>query len=110
MFSVGILQVMCRKKSHHSSYFLRLIEYHSYRRHRDHKPTTTPYQIKVETIKIDNGHLTADVLNTQNAHLFKLDLFLLKDNRFRFRFNEKSPIKPRYEVENIVIDNLEQEA
>ena len=41
--------------------------------------------------------------------LFSLDLYLLKENRFRFRFNELNPIKKRYEVEDVIIDNLEQD-
>lgn len=79
------------------------------RRQRNYKPSTSPYQVQFETIKIDNGHLNADVLNTQNSVVFTLDLYLLKDNRYRFRFNEKSPLKTRYEVEDIIIDPLEQE-
>lgn len=85
-----------------------IIDIHD-RRHRNHKPDTSPYQVQSNTIKIDHGHLTAHVLNTQNSVEFVLDLYALKENRFRFRFNELNPIKKRYEVEDVIVDNLEQE-
>lgn len=69
----------------------------------------SPYVVKFETVKIDNGHLNAQVVNTKNSILFSLDLYLLKDSRFRFRFNELTPLKARYEVKDVIIDDLEQE-
>ena len=62
-----------------------------------------------ETVQIENGHLSAHLVNTKNNVLFTLDLFLLKENRFRFRVNELNPLRKRYEVEGVVIDSLEQE-
>jgi hypothetical protein len=41
--------------------------------------------------------------------VFTLDIYSLKDNRFRFRFNELNPLKVRYEVRDVIIDNLDQE-
>ena len=79
------------------------------RRQRSYKPTQSPYVVDFSTLKIDNGHLNAQAKNTQNSILFSLDLYLLKENRFRFRFNELNPLKKRYEVEDIIIDELEQE-
>lgn len=38
-----------------------------------------------------------------------MDLFLLKNNRMRFKFSELNPIKKRYEVEGVIVDSLEQE-
>lgn len=49
------------------------------------------------------------MLNIENSILFTLDLYLLKENRFRFRLNELNPLKKRYEVEDVIVDNLEQE-
>jgi hypothetical protein len=55
------------------------------------------------------GHLSAVCLNTKHSVQFSLDLYLLKDNRFRFRFNELNPIRPRFEVKDVIIDSLEQD-
>ncbi len=80
------------------------------RRQRNFKPDpSTPYVANLQTVGITNGHLTAEVQNTKNSKLFVLDLYQLRDNRFRFRFNEMNPLKKRYEVEGVIIDDLQQE-
>lgn len=79
------------------------------RRQREHNTGEPIYKANFGTLKIDNGHLSCQVLNTKNSVLFQLDLFLLKDNRLRFKFNELNPLKERYQVEGVIIDNLEQE-
>lgn len=79
------------------------------KRQRDHKPKEPEYEAKFDTLKVENGHLSAVCLNTKNSIQFSLDLYLLKDSRFRFRFNEMNPIKPRFEVKDVIIDSLEQE-
>ena len=38
-----------------------------------------------------------------------MDIYLLKENRFRFRLNELNPLKKRYEVEDVIVDDLQQE-
>jgi hypothetical protein len=81
------------------------------RRQRNYKPDEQlVYKINFETIKIDNGHLQAQVVNAQNSLLFALDLFALKDARFRFKLNELNPLKKRYEVDSeVIVDNLAEE-
>lgn len=66
----------------------------------------------MDTLKVDNGHVSSQVINTKTSVVYVLDLFLLKDNRLRFRFNEFNPLKARYEVDkdqDIIVDSLEQE-
>jgi alpha 1,3-glucosidase len=79
------------------------------KRQRNYKPDISPYVVQSDTLKIQYGHLTAQVLNTKNSVLFVMDLYLLKDNRFRFRLNELNPLKKRYEVEDTIVDDLQQE-
>ena len=79
------------------------------RRQRNYKPDVSPYVVKFDTLKLEKGHVSAHVVNTKNSILFSLDLYLLKDSRFRFRFNELNPLKTRYEVKDVIIDDLEQE-
>jgi hypothetical protein len=73
------------------------------RRHRQNKPTSTPYEAKLDTISLENGQFTCQVLNNDNNILFKLELFFLRDNTFRFKLNELNPLKPRYEVEHALV-------
>ncbi|CAF0929444.1 unnamed protein product [Brachionus calyciflorus] len=79
------------------------------KRQRDHNPGLPAYKANFDTLKVENGHLSCEVVNTNNSVLFKLDLYLLKDNRFRFKLNELQPLHPRYEVEGVVIDSLVEE-
>ena len=79
------------------------------RRHRDHKPESPEFTADVNTAKVENGHLSTVCKNTKNNIMFSLDLYLLKDNRFRFRFNELNPLRTRYEVRDVIIDALDQE-
>lgn len=53
--------------------------------------------------------MSCQVVNLKNSVLFQLDLYLLKDNRLRFKFNELNPLKKRYEVEGVIVDSLEEE-
>jgi alpha 1,3-glucosidase len=79
------------------------------KRHRDHKPESPEFTADVDTVKVENGHLSTVCQNTKNSVMFSLDLWLLKDNRFRFRFNELNPLHKRFEVQDVIIDDLEQE-
>ena len=49
--------------------------------------------------------MTFDVTNTDNGKAFVVDLFGFEDRTFRLKINEAAPIKPRYEVVD-VIDKL----
>ena len=87
-----------------------LFDFSIRRRQRNFKPDlSTPYVVNLHAVGITNGHLTAEVQNTKNAKLFVLDLYQLRDSRFRFRFNELNSLKKRYEVEGVIIDDLQQE-
>src|SRR5438105_4215796 len=80
-----------------------------FRRHRDFKSTVSTYVVNFDSLEIENGHIHSLVTNQQNSVLFTLDLYLLKDSRFRFRFNELKPLRKRFEVENVIIDDLSQD-
>jgi len=85
------------------------LSYFKYRRHRDHKPEFPEFTADFNSVKIENGHLSTLCQNTKSSVVFTLDIYSLKDNRFRFRFNELNPLKVRYEVRDVIIDNLDQE-
>lgn len=79
------------------------------KRHRNFKPDEPEFMVKSDTVKIENGHLSGQCENTKNSVLFSLDMYLLKDNRIRFRVNELNPMKERFEVKDVIIDDLTQE-
>ena len=57
----------------------------------------------METVSLDNEQFTCQVVNQDNNILFKLELFFLRDNTFRLKFNELNPLKKRYEVEHALL-------
>jgi hypothetical protein len=62
-------------------------------------------------VQITNGHLSARVLNELNNVEFTLDLYLLKQNRYRMRFNELNGLRKRFEpFDDVIVDKMEQDA
>lgn len=44
-----------------------------------------------------------DIVNKENQHLFVLKLEGLKGNKFHFEIDEKTPLKPRYRVTDVLV-------
>ncbi|CAF0830952.1 unnamed protein product [Didymodactylos carnosus] len=53
---------------------------------------------------VTNGHLQFVITNTQNNVKFQLDLFTLEENSLRMKINELEPIRKRYEVQNVIVN------
>ncbi|CRK87777.1 CLUMA_CG001536, isoform A [Clunio marinus] len=68
------------------------------RRCRKVQPGSSPYEIIPNTLNTYANHITADIRNNENQHVFVLKLEALKGNMFHFEIDEKSPLKPRYRV------------
>ncbi|KAJ9579720.1 hypothetical protein L9F63_004646 [Diploptera punctata] len=56
------------------------------------------YELHLNTLKVEPSNIQADIVNTQNDARFHFQLFALQDGTFRMKINEKSPLKPRFEV------------
>ncbi|GAB0095795.1 neutral alpha-glucosidase AB [Sergentomyia squamirostris] len=68
------------------------------RRCRKVEPGDTPYEVQLSTVKIFPDHVTADILNKINQHIFTMKLTGLRGNKFHVEIDEKTPLKPRYRV------------
>ena len=44
-----------------------------------------------------------DIVNRRNGVVLKADITSLQGNMFRVRVNEKTPMRPRYEVEGVLV-------
>ncbi|ORY06296.1 hypothetical protein K493DRAFT_252011 [Basidiobolus meristosporus CBS 931.73] len=67
---------------------------------------SSPYTLTTDTLNFKDGLLTGELLNTQNNVPFVFELNVLENSSARFRMNEKTPLKPRYdELKNYVITN-----
>ncbi|KAJ8667800.1 hypothetical protein QAD02_009463 [Eretmocerus hayati] len=70
------------------------------RRCRKVESDKTPYEVVPNTVSHDESTLHAELYNKDTGVYYKLLLTALQNNLFRLHINEKSPIHPRYEVEN----------
>lgn len=67
------------------------------RRHRRLQPGISRYDVLIDTLKESEIGLSVDVFNNENSVVFTLELFPLEDSTFRIKFNEKTPLFPRFE-------------
>ncbi|XP_049774510.1 neutral alpha-glucosidase AB [Schistocerca cancellata] len=67
------------------------------------EPDKSVYVLHLNTLKIEDSVVSAEIQNTQNLVKFKFELFSLSDATFRMKINELSPLKPRYEVEHVLV-------
>jgi len=74
------------------------------KRQRDYKPEASPYSLLADSTGILNDDtFTANVINSEENVLFKLELSYLTDNSLRFRLNELNPLKQRYEAPEALV-------
>jgi alpha 1,3-glucosidase len=57
----------------------------------------SPYNVVKDTINIENGIVSGELINTDNEVSFIFEIHLLINNIARIRINEKYPLKPRYD-------------
>ncbi|XP_064827843.1 neutral alpha-glucosidase AB-like isoform X1 [Oncorhynchus masou masou] len=72
-------------------------------RQRAMKPGQSSYTALLETLELSDSHLTVQLLNNNNKVLLLLELYRLQGNMTRVKINELKPIKPRYEVPDVLI-------
>ncbi|GBB86982.1 hypothetical protein RclHR1_13430006 [Rhizophagus clarus] len=57
----------------------------------------SPYNVVKDTINIENGIISGELINTENKVSFVFQVHLLMNNIARIKINEKYPLKPRYD-------------
>uniref|UniRef100_A0A669E9Y0 Glucosidase II alpha subunit n=1 Tax=Oreochromis niloticus TaxID=8128 RepID=A0A669E9Y0_ORENI len=73
------------------------------RRQRALKPGESPYRALLETMELTNTRLTLQLINDNNKVRLLLELYRLQGNITRVKINELKPLKPRYEVPDVLI-------
>ncbi|XP_071495646.1 neutral alpha-glucosidase AB-like isoform X1 [Diadema antillarum] len=75
------------------------------RRNRNVEPGQSHYAAVLDSFAIGgDGVLRGNILNTKNGVLLSVEIYGLRDRMIRFKVNELSPIKPRYEVEDVIVE------
>uniref|UniRef100_A0A8C8DYL4 Glucosidase II alpha subunit b n=1 Tax=Oryzias sinensis TaxID=183150 RepID=A0A8C8DYL4_9TELE len=73
------------------------------KRQRALKPGDSPYRALLETMELTNTRLTLQLINDNNKVRLLLELYRLQGNITRVKINELKPLKPRYEVPDVLI-------
>jgi mannosyl-oligosaccharide alpha-1,3-glucosidase len=58
---------------------------------------SSPYTLVKDTINIEDGVISGELINSENKVPFIFEIHLLINNVVRIRINEKDPLKPRYD-------------
>uniref|UniRef100_A0A8K9WS48 Glucosidase II alpha subunit b n=1 Tax=Oncorhynchus mykiss TaxID=8022 RepID=A0A8K9WS48_ONCMY len=75
------------------------------RRQRALKPGQSPYRALLETLELTNTKLTLQLINDNNKVRLLLELYRLQGNMTRVKINELKPLKPRFEVPDVLIND-----
>uniref|UniRef100_A0A8C2XBN9 Glucosidase II alpha subunit n=1 Tax=Cyclopterus lumpus TaxID=8103 RepID=A0A8C2XBN9_CYCLU len=73
------------------------------KRQRALKPGESPYRALLETMELTSTRLTLQLINDNNKVHLLLELYRLQGNITRVKINELKPLKPRYEVPDVLI-------
>uniref|UniRef100_A0A3P8YJ94 Neutral alpha-glucosidase AB n=1 Tax=Esox lucius TaxID=8010 RepID=A0A3P8YJ94_ESOLU len=72
-------------------------------RQRALRPGQSSYRALLDTLELSDSRLTLQLLNNNNKVRLLLELYRLQGNITRVKINELKPIKPRYEVPDVLI-------
>jgi len=79
------------------------IFFFSCRNNRAIQPGESPYSVVKDSIVFTDSSFDVNILNKKTNVLLSLKLETLEKNTARFRINELNPIRPRYEVKDVLI-------
>uniref|UniRef100_A0A672N397 Neutral alpha-glucosidase AB n=1 Tax=Sinocyclocheilus grahami TaxID=75366 RepID=A0A672N397_SINGR len=72
------------------------------KRQRVLKPGQSPYRALLETLELSDSRLTLQLINDNNKVHLLLELYRLQGNMTRVKINELKPLKPRFEVPDVL--------
>uniref|UniRef100_A0A8C5A0A2 Glucosidase II alpha subunit b n=1 Tax=Gadus morhua TaxID=8049 RepID=A0A8C5A0A2_GADMO len=73
------------------------------RRQRALQPGQSPYRALLDTMELTHTKLTLQLINDNNKVRLLLELYRLQGNMTRVKINELKPLKPRYEVPDVLV-------
>uniref|UniRef100_A0A8C1QRK5 Neutral alpha-glucosidase AB n=1 Tax=Cyprinus carpio TaxID=7962 RepID=A0A8C1QRK5_CYPCA len=69
-----------------------------------------PYRALLDTLELSNSRLSLQLINDNNKVRLLLELYRLQGNMTRVKINELKPLKPRYEVPDVLLSDPITEA
>ncbi|KAG8449629.1 hypothetical protein GDO86_016317 [Hymenochirus boettgeri] len=73
-----------------------------YRRQKLLPPGQSPYCAELESLSVDKDKATLQIINQDTKVPLRLQIIAF-DNTFRLKINEISPLKPKYEVADVLV-------
>lgn len=77
------------------------------RRNRALQVGDSPYTVHPDSLVIQESGCLMELVDGRRGVVLKAEISALRDNGFRVRINEKSPIRPRYQVEGALVGEPE---
>ena len=71
------------------------------------QPGESPYSVVNDSIVLSDSSIDCNVLNKRRNVLLSLKLQTLKKYSVRFTIKEANPLKPRYEVKDVLVQEPE---
>ncbi|XP_026579889.1 neutral alpha-glucosidase AB-like, partial [Pseudonaja textilis] len=75
------------------------------KRQRSLQPGSSPYRALLESLQLSQESMKIQLVNEANKVPLLLEFYGLKGNMTRLRINELTPLKPRYEVHDVLIQD-----
>uniref|UniRef100_A0A674JDG3 Glucosidase II alpha subunit n=1 Tax=Terrapene triunguis TaxID=2587831 RepID=A0A674JDG3_9SAUR len=73
------------------------------KRQRSVKPGSSPYRALLESLQFSQDSMKLQLVNEVNKVPLLLELYGLQGNMTRIKINELSPLRPRYEVPDVLV-------
>ncbi|XP_069036386.1 neutral alpha-glucosidase AB isoform X2 [Lepisosteus oculatus] len=73
------------------------------KRQRAVQPGQSPYRALLDTLQLSDSRLSLQLLNEHNKVKLLLELYGLQGNMTRIKINELKPLRPRFEVPDVLI-------
>ncbi|XP_056401012.1 neutral alpha-glucosidase C [Hyla sarda] len=80
-----------------------------YRRQKLFHPERSPYSAQLDTLNIENGIVTVKLVHEEAQVPLKLQITAVEGNILRIKINEESPLKPRFEVPDVLVKEPDTE-
>ncbi|XP_070577600.1 neutral alpha-glucosidase AB-like isoform X2 [Ptychodera flava] len=78
------------------------------RRNRKQEEGESVYVAKLNTLEVTGSKAAVQLLNTENNVALKLELISIENNIARIRIDEVEPLKPRYVVQDVLMEEPKQ--
>ncbi|XP_063046439.1 neutral alpha-glucosidase AB isoform X2 [Engraulis encrasicolus] len=75
------------------------------KRQRALKAGQSPYRALLDTLELSDSRVTLQLINDNNKVRLLLELYRLQGNMTRVKINELKPLKPRFEVPDVLVSD-----